>query len=66
MSKAVQAGIIWVNTYRAVSPMGAIGGFKASGYGRESGIDAVKDYTQLKTVWINTSNEPMSDPFIMR
>ena len=46
--------------------MGAIGGFKASGYGRESGIDAVKDYTQLKTVWINTSNEPMSDPFIMR
>ena len=66
MSKAVQAGIIWVNTYRAVSPMGAIGGFKASGYGRESGIDAVKDYTQLKTVWINTSSEPMSDPFIMR
>ena len=66
MSKAVQAGIIWVNTYRAVSPMGAIGGFKASGYGRESGIDAVKDYTQLKTVWINTSSEPMADPFVMR
>jgi acyl-CoA reductase-like NAD-dependent aldehyde dehydrogenase len=66
MSKAVQAGIIWVNTYRAVSPMGAIGGFKASGYGRESGIDAVKDYTQLKTVWINTSTEPMADPFVMR
>jgi len=66
MSKAVQAGIIWVNTYRAVSPMGAIGGFKASGYGRESGIDGVKDYTQLKTVWINTSSEPMADPFVMR
>ena len=66
MSKAVQAGIIWVNTYRAVSPMGAIGGFKASGYGRESGIHAVKDYTQLKTVWINTSSEPMADPFVMR
>lgn len=66
MSKAVQAGIIWVNTYRAVSPMGAIGGFKASGYGRESGIDGVKDYTQLKTVWINTSSEPMADPFTMR
>lgn len=66
MSKAVQAGIIWVNTYRAVSPMGAIGGFKASGYGRESGIDAVKDYTQLKTVWVNTSSAPMADPFVMR
>ena len=66
MSKAVQAGIIWVNTYRAVSPMGAIGGYKASGYGRESGIDGVKDYTQLKTVWINTSSEPMADPFVMR
>jgi len=66
MSKAVQAGIIWVTTYRAVSPMGVIDGFKASGYGRESGIDTVKDYTQLKTVWINTSSEPMADPFVMR
>ena len=66
LCKQVKAGIIWVNTYRAVSPMGAIGGFKNSGYGRESGIDAVKDYTQLKTVWINTSSEPMADPFVMR
>ena len=66
MSKAVRAGIVWVNTYRAVSPIAEFGGIKGSGYGRESGFQAMYDYTRPKTVWINTSDEPMSNPFVMR
>ncbi|AXB75997.1 aldehyde dehydrogenase [Novosphingobium sp. P6W] len=62
----VHAGIVWVNTYRAVSAMAPIGGYGASGYGREGGIHSVLDYTELKTVWINLSEQPMGDPFVMR
>ncbi|WP_460154685.1 aldehyde dehydrogenase [Pseudomonas sp. S2_G10] len=65
-ARDVRSGIIWVNTYRAVSAMAPIGGFKNSGYGRESGIDSVLAYTELKTVWINLSQAPMPDPFVMR
>ena len=66
MSKAVRAGIVWVNTYRAVSPIAEFGGIKGSGYGRESGFQAMYDYTRPKTVWIKTSDEPISNPFVMR
>ncbi len=66
MSKAVKAGIIWVNTYRAVSPIAEFGGVKNSGYGRESGYQAVMDYTRPKTVWINTSDTPLGNQFVSR
>ncbi len=66
VAKATRAGIVWINTYRMVSPIAEFGGFKDSGYGRESGFQAIYDYTRPKTVWISTSNEPMADPFIMR
>jgi len=65
-SKRIRSGIVWVNTYRAVSPIAPFGGFKDSGYGREGGVDAILDYTRAKTVWINTSSQPMADPFVMR
>ena len=66
MSKAVRCGIVWINTYRAVSPIAEFGGVKGSGYGRESGFQAMYDYTRPKTVWINTSDDPMENPFVMR
>ena len=66
VTKALRAGIVWVNTYRVVSPIAPFGGYKDSGYGRESGMQAIHDYTRIKTVWINTSDEPMSNPFQMR
>ena len=66
VSKAVRAGIVWVNTYRMVSPLAPFGGYKDSGYGRESGMEAIYDYTRPKTVWLNTSAEPITDPFVMR
>jgi (Z)-2-((N-methylformamido)methylene)-5-hydroxybutyrolactone dehydrogenase len=66
MIKGIRSGIVWVNTYRAVSASAPIGGYGQSGYGRECGIDSINEFTQIKTVWINTSSEPMADPFIMR
>jgi acyl-CoA reductase-like NAD-dependent aldehyde dehydrogenase len=66
VARAIEAGIVWVNTYRVVSPIAEFGGNKSSGYGRESGFQAMYDYTRPKTIWINTSSEPMSNPFVMR
>ena len=66
VARAVRAGIVWVNTYRAVSPIAEFGGFKGSGYGRESGFQAIYDYTRPKTIWMNLSSEPMANPFVMR
>ena len=66
MVRSVKAGIVWVNTYRAVSPIAEFGGMKTSGYGRESGLQAVYDYTRPKTVWINTSDATLGSQFIAR
>ena len=66
VTKRLHAGIVWVNTYRVVSPIAEFGGFKWSGYGRESGMQAIYDYTRPKTVWINTSDTPLGNPFVMR
>ena len=66
LSKNVRAGIVFVNTYRLISPIAPFGGFKNSGFGRESGMDVIKDYSNIKTTWISTSKEPIGDPFIVR
>jgi len=66
VSKAIHSGIVWVNTYRAISPLSPFGGFGQSGYGREAGIDTLYDYTRTQAVWINTASTPMSNPFVMR
>ncbi|MCA0938724.1 aldehyde dehydrogenase [Salipiger pacificus] len=66
VSGRLRAGICWVNTYRAISPIAPFGGFGDSGYGREAGMEAIKDYTRTRTTWINTSAEPMANPFVMR
>ena len=63
MSKRIRAGIVWVNTYRAISPIAEFGGMKTSGHGRESGFQAIYDYTRPKTVWMNMSDEPLASPF---
>ena len=66
VSDRIRSGICWVNTYRAISPIAPFGGFNQSGYGREAGQDAILDYTRTKTTWINTSDAPMQNPFVMR
>lgn len=65
MAKRLEAGTVWVNTYRAVSYMVPFGGYKRSGIGRESGLDMVHEYLQTKSVWIDTGNE-VPNPFVLR
>ena len=65
MSERIQAGTVWVNTYRAVSYLSPFGGYKDSGLGRENGIDAIRNYLQVKSVWINTGSAT-ANPFVMR
>ena len=66
MSAALKAGTVWVNTYRAVSFMMPFGGMKHSGIGRESGMEAIREYLETKSVWISTSEAPPAHPFVMR
>ena len=63
VARRLRAGIVWVNTYRVISPIAEFGGSKQSGYGRESGMQAVYDYTRPKTVWMNLSDDPVANPF---
>ena len=65
MSEKLQAGTVWVNTYRAVSFMSPFGGYKRSGIGRESGQDMIYEYLQTKSVWISTATE-VPNPFVLR
>lgn len=65
MSTRLSAGTVWVNTYRAVSYMSPFGGYKQSGLGRESGLTAIREFLQEKSVWIDISND-VPDPFVMR
>ncbi len=65
MAEKLQAGTVWVNTYRAVSFLSPFGGYKRSGLGRENGQEMIKEYMQTKSVWISTAKE-VPNPFIMR
>ena len=65
LSEKLRAGTVWVNTYRAVSFMSPFGGYKRSGQGRESGQQAIKDFLQIKSVWI-AHETSAANPFIMR
>jgi len=65
MAERLQAGTVWINTYRAVSYLSPFGGYKRSGIGRESGQDMIKEYLQVKSVWISTATT-VPNPFIQR
>lgn len=60
----LEAGSVWVNAYRVVSPAVPFGGYKLSGIGRENGAEAVLAFTETKSVWIELSGETR-DPFVM-
>ena len=65
MAERLQAGTVWVNTYRAISYLSPFGGYKRSGIGRESGHEMIKEYLQVKSVWISTATT-VPNPFVMR
>jgi acyl-CoA reductase-like NAD-dependent aldehyde dehydrogenase len=62
VAHAVRAGTVWVNSYRAVSPSAPFGGMKMSGFGRENGMESLKEWTELKTVWVELTGQTR-DPF---
>ncbi|MDR6386644.1 aldehyde dehydrogenase family protein [Paraburkholderia caribensis] len=53
IAREIHSGMLWVNCYKRVSPGSPFGGVGASGYGREMGFEAMREYTQAKSVWIN-------------
>lgn len=65
MARRLESGTVWINTYRASSYLSPFGGYKRSGFGRENGLAAIREYVQEKSVWIDTSGET-PNPFIQR
>ena len=65
MAQKLEAGTVWINTYRAVSYLSPFGGYKRSGIGRESGQEMIKEYLQVKSVWISTATD-VPNPFVQR
>jgi aldehyde dehydrogenase (NAD+) len=61
VAHALRAGMVWVNSYRQVSVAAPFGGYKMSGLGRESGVEAVREYLETKTVWVELAGGP-NDP----
>jgi acyl-CoA reductase-like NAD-dependent aldehyde dehydrogenase len=58
VASQVQAGTFWINTYKVINVASPFGGYKGSGYGRSSGTDALHEYTQTKSVWVETAADP--------
>lgn len=65
LAQRLEAGTVWVNSYRATSYLSPFGGYKRSGIGRESGMTAIREYLQEKSVWIDTIGE-VANPFVQR
>jgi betaine-aldehyde dehydrogenase len=53
MARDMHAGMVWINSYKRVNPGSPFGGVGQSGYGREMGFEAMREYTQVKSVWVN-------------
>ena len=60
----IHAGMVWINSYKRVHPASPFGGFGESGYGREMGFEAMREYTQPKSVWVNV--DAQIPPFYQR
>ncbi|MFM0337117.1 aldehyde dehydrogenase family protein [Paraburkholderia fungorum] len=54
----VNAGTFWINGYKTINVASPFGGYGLSGYGRSSGVEALYEYTQTKSVWVETAREP--------
>ena len=65
MSERLEAGTVWVNTYRSTSYTSPFGGYKLSGLGRENGLAAIHEYLQVKSVWLYSGGD-VANPFMRR
>ncbi|HSB72149.1 MAG TPA: aldehyde dehydrogenase [Candidatus Methylomirabilis sp.] len=58
VAQAVRAGVVWINDYHRIDPASPWGGFKLSGFGRENGLEAIRSYTEVKSVWVSLDERP--------
>lgn len=66
VAKAIDAGTVWVNTYRTSAPQAPFGGTKSSGFGRERGVEGLHEYVRVKNVLIDLNDDSSRDPFVMK
>jgi aldehyde dehydrogenase (NAD+) len=64
VAHGLRAGTVWVNAYRTVAPNVPFGGFKYSGMGRENGLEAIREYTETKAIWVELTGATR-DPFTL-
>jgi aldehyde dehydrogenase (NAD+) len=64
VAAGIRAGTVWINAFRVVAPNVPFGGFRSSGIGRENGADAIRDYTETKSIWVELSGQTR-DPFTL-
>ena len=62
VSRAIKSGVTWINTHKVGQPSLPMGGFKQSGIGRENGIDGIREYQQIKSVYWNLAESPIPWP----
>lgn len=65
VARQLDAGTVWINMYRALSYASPFGGYKNSGHGRELGVEAINEFTQIKSVWVELADS-IPDPFVLR
>ncbi len=58
VAQAIRAGVVWINDYHRIDPASPWGGFKQSGFGRENGLEAIRHYTEVKSVWVSLDERP--------
>ena len=61
----IQAGTVWINTYRSLAPSSPFGGINASGMGHQNGQDAIEQYLKTKSVWCELGDD-IPDPFVIK
>jgi acyl-CoA reductase-like NAD-dependent aldehyde dehydrogenase len=64
VAQRVRAGTVWVNSYRVLSYAVPFGGIGASGIGRENGVDAIRSFTETKSIWVEMTGATR-DPFVL-
>jgi aldehyde dehydrogenase (NAD+) len=57
----VKAGTFWINSYKSINVASPFGGYGDSGYGRSSGLDALREYSEVKSVWVETARTPAAN-----
>ncbi|CAN5147934.1 aldehyde dehydrogenase [soil metagenome] len=60
IGRAIEAGSVWINTYKQSVTSTPFGGFKNSGTGREKGVDGLRLYAQVKSMYFGLHEAPMS------